>query len=474
MLLTSAIVQRTVFLILMRAKSIIFWSLVSTGIVAYLHVILYSMGIPYLKLISPFFSTQDLFADYIKQIGSYAQLSSINVETWLPGWWREIFVSYLSNNPYSSDPELATQTLTHFHSPPLVVIIAKSIADNLFIYPGVVTSYFIIISLIIVLTGFVVSLCFNEARLRLVITPAILLLYPCVFAFTRGNIYAMLSSLSVVAAFLLVCKRPGYMLLGTILMCVAIGLRPNNLLFLPIHCILYRRLYRDISPALYVLLFRSVLILIGSVMVSNLAASILDPDFSIPLFLKGYSYYQSMYEYGGGAIDYSSSLFQPIKLITLFLVRISAPFISPSLLPILKFIILVLGISICVYAWRYMMHRNSNIPRALLVCSVGMIIFTPVFADYHLTILLLPILVAAFWEQDSGPLDEVLLKKASLPFVDSLAVIILLIPKSFPLLPLQITAQTFINPTVMLVYIAWLFLQGFTKSSLRSPSNSKQ
>jgi hypothetical protein len=437
----------------MRGKSIVFWSLVSTGIVAYLHAILYSMGIPYLKLVSPFFGTADLFADYIKHIGSYGQISSINVETWLPGWWREIFITYLSNNPYSSKPELATQTLTHFHAPPLVVVLAKSIVNNLFVSPGVVTSYFIIISLIIVLTGFIVSLCFKEVRLRLVVTPAVLLLCPCVFAFTRGNIYAMLSSLSVVAAFLLICKRPGYMLLGTILMCVAIGLRPNNLVFLPILCILYRRLYKDVSPVLSVLLFRSFLILVGSVLVSTLAAGILYPSFSIPLFLKAYSFYQSMYEYGGAGADYSSSLFQPVKVVALFLGRISALFSHPSLLPILKSAIYVLGISICAYSWRYLMRRNSNIPRALLICSIGMIIFTPVFADYHLTILLLPILVAAFWEQDAGSLDEVLLERASLPFVDSFAVIILLIPKSFPLLPLKITAQTFINPTVMLVYI---------------------
>jgi len=465
---------RILTFISMRGKSIVFWSLVSTSIVAYLHAILYSMGVPYLKLISPFFSTADLFADYIKHIGSYSQLSSINVETWLPGWWREIFIAYLSNNPYSSKPELATLTLTHFHAPPLVVILAKSIANSLFIYPGVVTSYFIIISLIVILTGFIVSLCFKEARLRLVVTPAVLLLYPCVFAFTRGNIYAMLSSLSVVAAFLLICRRPSYMLLGTMLMCIAIGLRPNNLVFLPILCILYRRLYKDISPALYVLLFRSFLILIGSVLASTLIAGILYPNFSIPLFLRAYSFYQSMYEYGGAGIDYSSSLFQPVIVLTLFLGRISAPFNHPSLLPILKSAIYVLGISICVYSWRYMMGRNSNIPRGLLICSIGMIIFTPVFADYHLTILLLPILVAAFWDQHAGPSDEVLLERASLPFVDSLAVIILLIPKSFPLLPLKITAQTFINPSIMLAYITWMFLAQFTKSSLRLPLNAKQ
>jgi hypothetical protein len=317
------------------------------------------MGIPYLKLVSPFFSTSDLFADYIKHIGSYAQLSSINVEAWLPGWWREIFIAYLSNNPYSSKPELATQTLTHFHAPPLVVVLAKSIANNLFVYPGVVTSYFIIVSLIVILAGFVVSLCFKETRLRLIVTPAVLLLYPCVFAFTRGNIYAMLSSLSVVAAFLLICKRSGYMLLGTILMCVAIGLRPNNLVFLPILCILYRRLYKDVSPALYVLLFRSFLILIGSVLASTLAAGILYPNFSIPLFLKAYSFYQSMYEYGGAGIDYSSSLFQPVKVC-----RADSKCVT-GLLPGLSAWVEVGGIasSLCPKALRRNRSRSDQLPQ---------------------------------------------------------------------------------------------------------------
>lgn len=112
--------------------------------------------------------------------------------------------------------------------------------------------------------------------------------------------------------------------------------------------------------------------------------------------------------------------------------------------------------------------------RALLICSLGMITLTPVFADYHLTILLLPLLVAAYWEQHAGPCGDVLLDRISLPFVDSLTVIILLIPKSFPLLPLNITAQTFINPFLILAYIIWVFLPRLAKPGARPSLILKQ
>lgn len=93
------------------------------------------------------------------------------------------------------------------------------------------------------------------------------------------------------------------MLPGVILMCVAIGIRPNNVVFLPMLSIFFRRLYRDGSPPLYVLLVRSFLILIGSILASVYVASILYPDFSISLFLKAYSLYQSVYEYGEAGVD---------------------------------------------------------------------------------------------------------------------------------------------------------------------------
>ena len=298
--------------------------------------------------------------------------------------------------------------------------------------------------------------------------PAVLLLYPCVCAFTRGNIYAMISSFCVVASFLLVTREVRYWLIAVFLLCLAIGLRPNNIVFLPFLCILCKKLYESAVPPLNRLILFSLACLAATGLASILLAEALYPNYSIGLFMEAYSFYSHAIEYGWPAADYSSSLFQPIKFFIMGLGRLIPPLTIDFFLPISRLLVILLGLLVCALSCRYLLRRKANIPRSLFICSCGMIIATPLLADYHLSVLVAPVLMAAYLDSDAsyGVFQEVIKPSQTLPFIDSVAIILLLVPKSFPLLPLHVTAQTFINPLIIIVYLLVIF----TDSEHRLPA----
>lgn len=439
----------------MKSRLVVVYCLILTGFVCYLSAIFHSLGIDDEKVVSPFFDSRDLFADYIKHIGSFGLVSSFRIEGWLPRVWQDIFNSYLSNNPYSSDPSFAGSSLTHFHAPPLVIILARGIIVPLFTHVGVATSYLLAASILVVSSLVLITSCFDRPSDKLFMGPAVLLLYPCVFAFTRGNLYAMLSSLFVISSFLLIARRSRYWFLAVLLMCLSIGLRPNSIVLLPFLCIFCKRIYGIAVPRIRFMISSALFCLASTGILSLAIANRVYPVYTLDLFTKGYSFYQKAYEYGKQGADYSSSLLQPLKLLVIGLNQTLPDSMNSTLLPVISRLCLVLGILVSIYSYRCLLRRGTNIARSLFVCIVGMILATPVFTDYHLTILIAPILLAACFERSD--LNEVSRKmvgsEGSLPLIDSIALILLLTPKSFPLFPLGITAQTFFNPMIIAGYL---------------------
>jgi hypothetical protein len=116
---------------------------------------------------------------------------------------------------------------------------------------------------------------------------------------------------------------------------------------------------------------------------------------------------------------------------------------------------------------------NISFCKSILVCSLGIILGTPVFADYHLLILLSPILVSLYYERDLSPSrDQESLKPVSarksffsdqnthhvycevLSKADGFMIVFLTVPKVLPIVGSLGSIQTFLNPLAICIYLA--------------------
>lgn len=446
---------------LTKSQKVIIAALFATGLVSYLHAIAFALGASSHSLISPFFFREDLFADFFKIIASYPHASNINIETWLPDAWEDIINHYIMNNPYSSNASLADSKLTNFHGPPFGIAIIVLYGYMCTWLSPTIVFLFTLIGIFAWLY-YCVSLSYSDVGAglpRLAFTALCILIFPSIFAITRGHVWSYLVAVSICSSFLLALRFPSRVLLPSVLIGIAINFRPNIVFLMPILFLAFPKSRRNLKLALT---------LVGSTLsilfLAYLAARLLYPSWNVEVFSRAYGFYSRSYEFGGstflGATTHAAR--QGLQQLGFSL--------NNQVASLTRYLFILSGLLICLQACSLYIRKRIGLPRAILLSSAGMILATPTFADYHLLILFTPVLCNNLFENNFLFFNNALEAKSMqmLTRIDFVFIVFLLTPKAFPIkvFGAAYASQAIVNPLAILAYSALMLTPAFKKMLL--------
>lgn len=225
--------------------------------------------------------------------------------------------------------------------------------------------------------------------------------YPAIYLLDRGNLFAALSGICLIAA--LLRQRPDW--IGAALLAVAVNVRPNlALCALPL-------LFLDwgFTVKLGVL----GLSLLGA---SFVAAHAIDPNYTVSTFLAGLRLYNDYTLAAGRGVAFGSSLWGAAA-------ALGFPH-RPALVSAIPLLLLLPALHAGA-------TKRLSYGDFAFVCAAVSALSTPVFADYHLVIFIAPLL----------------LEDASLAAV--IASLLILLPKGYGEID-GATFQVILNPLILL------------------------
>ena len=430
----------------MTPQRAIVCALVLTGLISYVNAIVAALGLRHAGSI--FFDLNDLFADFFKLVSSYPGRSPVGLEPWLPARWLQIINGYLANNPYGHDPALIQQQFSHFGMPPGAQIFYV-ISRHLFDVVGPFFTYICFVALAILWLMWCLAMARIEWRKKPWLVACVLLLYPSMFAFTRGNLPSYFSALAITSAFVMILKPKYSLILSALFLGFAVGFRPNNILFLPLLSVIggQARSANDEKKAFIVNVIIVALLLIFYFSFLR----VIYPAFALSRFVDSYRWISQNYDVRLDNVRFVSS---PLQIAIYAVNRFFGGDAAVALSSFVRAMLIACGIGICLIGYWFCGRRVMGIPSSVLLCSVGMIIATPWFADYHLLVILVPLLCANYLEarDASGRLVWVRSGAAMLRPIDYTAILLLLVPKPFALSAVLPNAGALINPIILFTY----------------------
>lgn len=382
------------------------------------------------------FAPNDLFADYFKVIFSYPGASNIQIHG--VSKFSTLLLSYLNNNTYHGADGLVSGALTHFHLTPFTTLFSLfNLRLMNYIDPYLLFLLLILLLLIGVYLLLIKTTCSKLDRLLWFLS--VLLCYPTLFAITRGNIFAFITSLAIIGYLILIYKDEN-IFIALFLLAIAINIRPNAIIF-----ILVFLLGKSRSKIGHVLVF---FVIAGGIFFNSLYLSnYLYPDYTLTAFFAGLKIYHAMYVFGNGGLAYGSSLFGPLKVV---FGATSATEISALFLTILLLVPAV---------WLRIVNKLSNSSFIFIICSCY-VLGASVFADYHLVVFLAPLIVCYLEGKEKPAIDLQLSAKAEYALI-YLGSVFMLTPKNY-IFYRSISAQVVLNPiALLLVTTAILFYFGY-------------
>lgn len=399
---------------------------------------------------------EDRFADLVKVALSFKAITWPLTETEAFAAWPNVYKDYLLHNPYGGIANLASGQLTHFHHPPfsqllftlfgLLITQSQSATIALWIAFGIYVSS---------LTCLVISASPHNNPLALGKHWAVFFLcvasYPAMLVFARGNYNAGFSSI-LIAIFLVHCfGRRSVSLWPLLALAVAINIRPTALIFLAALPLAFGA--KESVRKLASLMSLTIAIFGGSLLVEQF----LYPDYTIDNFLQGLAIYKARYIVSNGGDAGNASLWALIKnSVTMggwsfhyYHEELSRLFLTASILVVL------LGL-------RIVRQANLHAASATFVLVSLYVLLAPVTAEYHLLVLIAPLIVLSMCENDflAHPHGRIVF----------FASIFVLVPKNY-FFHEGLSLQTVINPLSLL--IALLLMQQMTMPPQTNPAFGK-
>lgn len=394
----------------------------------------YSFGFQY-PYTSFLFYREDIFADFFKSNFAIAKELGISLNV---SELSALVKSYLLYNPYRGLPELESGMLTVFHLPPLTMLL-DLVCIYLMKWFGGIFTYIMLIS---VLVGSLFlglrSCCINIVNSLLWLI-ACLMTYPALMIITRGNLFAGLAGLSI-GAYCVLTFKGSQKYLALFFLAVAINIRPNLIFMLAIFLIFHQNIS---MKYLFFFLISSCLIFFGALFLDYL----IFPAYTLQNFFLGLKNYHIIYVDKFGGVEFGSSLFGAIT--ALF-----------GILEYLEISILIFGLMLILYCSRlFYLSKISSIGYSYVILCISSL-STVIFADYHLIMFVIPLLL--LYLQENGALGEGLLLKSRIEFYSIMyGCLFLLVPKNYFYLDGALSLQVVINPVIML---ATMYLVLFSKN----------
>lgn len=392
---------------------------------------------------SPLFGPNDRFADLVKTSLSYKSVVAPYLDLSRFPKWPLIFQEYYLHNPYGGIEVLAKGGLTHFHIPPLTTLIAIVGGVLCMILPSpswaiaAFTAGYIVMALASV--HFAVPISQRSPALMASMSYLLVLSYPALFMLTRGNFVAGLTTLCIMAFVIATLQRRGGDWLAALAIAIALNLRPNAMIFLATVPIAIG-LRRSIIP------LARIAAITGSVLgISYSIDRWIYPAYSLRAFREGYKTYHQFYVIGSSDYAFNSSIFGAIKLFA----KLFAKWFGGQGIPenVVQAFSSALGLAILVSTVLVLFSRKISGSVATFLMASAYALVTPVFADYHLLVFVIPIAMVFLELQEKGS-DRI----PRSVLIVSMVSMVMLIPKSVSTYPLEVV----LNPAILVATTIYL------------------
>ena len=325
----------------------------------------FGLNFPYTTFL---FSPGDLFADYFKVIFSYPHVGFYDLET-IPKF-SNLLKSYFETNPYQGVTGLLLGDLSHFHLTPLTTLVSL-LSFKLMQYISPLWLFCMSMAVIFIIYYYIINKVVVVKNDKLLWYLSLLISYPTLFFVTRGNIFAGITSMSILGFLVFFFKGKKYF--AYFLLAVAVNIRPNAIIYVCAVLINNQKIrYKEL---VYFVAF-SAAIFMFTLYFSN---SIYH-DYTLSNFLSGLKIYHSLYVYGNGGMAYGSSLFSPLKV--LFGANSFSELSSLFIAGIFLLVSIILKL-------------RNNISDSIYVFLISScyVLGSSVFADYHLGVFISPLLL---------------------------------------------------------------------------------
>jgi hypothetical protein len=377
---------------------------------------------------------QDRFADIVKVALSFKTITSILVDSSVVESWPSLYRDYLLRNPYGDISNLAAGKLTHFHHPPLSQLLF-TLASALIVLTGSPTALLWICFAIFAV--FVIKLAWRigkadgnkDVASRIALAFLCLASYPAMLVFLRGNYHAGCTSLLVIL-FLVDCLGRRQLGIGSLVaLAMAINLRPTAIVFvlaLPLSIGFARSLR---------MVFTVGVLAIGVFLVALLVEQAIYPDYNLANFLRGLDIYKERYIFGPGGDGGNASLWALIKNGTT-ISGTSLDYYSDELSRIFA----ASSVFVLLVSAQRLLSPNSTAAGIAFILVAIYVLLAPVTAEYHLLVLLAPLLILhARWPETPPRIRSIVF----------FASVLVLSPKNY-FHAEGLSLQTLLNPALLL------------------------
>ena len=325
--------------------------------------------------ISLLFDRLDIYADLIKTSLSLNHI--VGEVALIPGFnnWPVEIKTYALHNPYK-DFDPLFPSLSIFHHTPLTFNYFQIF--SFFLVKGINPLHLVLLNIILLCLFFlkIINICkkiysFNSEKLIFVMLN-LFIGYPTLCIVNRGNFQSGYSSVFFILGILLYFEKN---ILSKFFLSLSLNIRPN--LFLALLTLLNKKN----NP--FHLLIELVLIFSAILLCAYFFAINISSNYNIDNFYQALKIYNDLYIVGPHGNGANSSLHSLAKLLSLFFLNFKYNF------SLLCFIYLI-------FFFKYIKsNKVSYASNVYFGCCMTML-FTPVFADYHLLIFITPLILAIF------------------------------------------------------------------------------
>jgi hypothetical protein len=228
----------------------------------------------------------------------------------------------------------------------------------------------------------------------------IIISYPFIFCLQRGNFFAFYAF--IMATIAIVGLKHKFKISSAVLMAMAINIRPNLAVFIPLF---YFWTGRDIKSPFSVIVLSGAFFGASAYMVNQSY-----PSYTLSNFVSGLETYKMMFIIGDWGFGYSISIYTLAKLAAkLFNISFESELM-------LKYIY---GACLLMFGYTMRLFCTLKIQESGLVFILATIsmLATPVFADYHLLIFVLPAMLALEEDETQQNVGSELITLNRLTFV---------------------------------------------------------
>lgn len=399
---------------------------------------------------STFLFIGDSFADTIKLALSYPFANDFIYKYFddFPNFVKR----YALYNDYSGIHGIDNdKLLTHFHITPLSTLYYFCFVKIASIL-GVINAYLFTFTLILFSFTYLIFRIahFKSAYIIILLIMIICFSYPLIFSFQRGNITALIVGLLL--SLTITASVKGNLFYTSILIFgIIVNIRPNAVIFLPLIFFFENR--NLVARILVCFLALLATALFGALFL--FLANFVYPDYSIHVFLKGYEKYQNFYVFSAENPSFAVSLLSLAKWVAV---------VGRLSFNISLFINAIYVFTIFIMFFLCLLRLLKKIQQIEFLSGVAAIyvLYTPVFADYHL-IVFFGIIVAGIFVLSENTNDT--FGKRCIMVALYFGILMLL---PFNLLKVDgVFIANHIKTLFAIVYIFWLFCTVVPGDSVR-------